>query len=70
MNTDLSKRSALVKFKAIEEAEAAAAAYFNKAKDEHILGVPQIRVKYINQPSADSALNALAGIPDEGSPTK
>ena len=40
MNVDLSKRSALVKFKEVEEAEAAASAYFNKSKDEHILGVP------------------------------
>lgn len=49
VNVDLSKRSALVKFKAIESAEAAASAYLNKSKDEHILGVPQIRVKYVTQ---------------------
>ena len=44
---DLSKRSALVKFKSIESAEAAALDYFNKPKDTHILGVPMIRVKYV-----------------------
>lgn len=49
MNVDLQKRSALVKFKSIESAEKAASAYFNKTKDQHILGVPQIRVKYITQ---------------------
>lgn len=40
VNVDLQKRSALVKFKSIESAERAASAYFNKTKDQHILGVP------------------------------
>jgi hypothetical protein len=44
---DPAKKSALVKFKTIEEAEAAAAAYFSKGKDDHVLGVPTIRVKYV-----------------------
>ncbi len=47
INVDLAKRSALVKFKQIESAARAAFAYFNKSKDEHILGVPQIRIKYV-----------------------
>lgn len=59
MNVDPSKRSALVKFKTIEAAEAAAAAYFNKAKDEHILGYPQIRVKYVTQPAPPGSAAAL-----------
>ena len=48
MNTDTARRSAQVKFKTIEEAEAAANAFFTKARDEYILGVPQIRVKYVS----------------------
>jgi hypothetical protein len=47
VNVDPAKKSALVKFKTIEEAEAAAAAYFSKGKDDHVLGVPTIRVKYV-----------------------
>ncbi len=50
INVDLGKRSALIRFKRIESAERAAAAYFNKGKDEHIMGVPQIRIKYVTQP--------------------
>lgn len=50
MNTDTARRSAQVKFRTIEEAEAAANAFFNKDKDDHILGYPQIRVKYIAAP--------------------
>ena len=52
VNTDLAKRSALVNFKAIEEAEAAAAAYFSRSKDEHIMGIPQIKIKYVTNPAA------------------
>jgi len=51
VNTDLERRSAQIKFKQIEEAEAAASAYFNKPRDEHILGVPQIRIKYVQNPT-------------------
>lgn len=47
VNTDTTRRSAQVKFKTVEEAESAANAFFNKPRDEHILGVPQIRVKYV-----------------------
>ena len=55
INVDLSKRSALIRFKRIESAESAATAYFNKGKDEHVMGVPQIRIKYVTQPMSAAA---------------
>jgi hypothetical protein len=43
----LIKKSALIRYKRVESAEVAAAAYFNKGKDEHVMGIPQIRIKYV-----------------------
>ncbi len=47
INVDLIKKSALIRYKRVESAEIAAAAYFNKGKDEHVMGIPQIRIKYV-----------------------
>lgn len=50
VNTDLERRSAMIKFKEISEAEAAAHAYFNKGREEYVLGLPQVRIKYVLNP--------------------
>jgi hypothetical protein len=47
INVDLAKRSSLIRFKRIESAERAASAFFNK--DEPIMGMPQMRIKYVIQ---------------------
>ena len=54
----------MVKFQHVHEAEAAASAYINKGRDEHILGVPQIRIKYVQNPGAP-AFDSFGTLPLE-----
>ncbi len=62
VNADLERKSAMIKFKEIHEAEAAASAYFNRARDEYILGLPQVKIKYVLNPGL------APGIAGEDSP--
>lgn len=50
VNCDLERKSAMVKFKEIHEAESAASAYFNKRRDDYVMGLPQVKIKYVLNP--------------------
>jgi hypothetical protein len=50
VNCDLERKSAMIKFKEIHEAEAAASAYFNRPRDTYILDLPQVKIKYVLNP--------------------